>query len=267
MSKGPRDQFLRWPGAVLGIDAAWTLKNPSGVALLSASGELISVAPSYKAFLEVANGLKLNWCQPTEAGGTIDAVIRATTKMNDTYPVSVVAVDMPVSKVEIVRRRICDQAVSQEFGGNGCSTHSPNRERPGPTSEAFSRAMLSAGYNLATTQVLDGKSYIEVYPHTALLRIMKADYRVPYKAGNRSRYWPDLSTAARKEALLEQWKEIVAALEKKVGKIDIPINDGVNLKAVEDAIDAIICAWVGYEYANGRAACLGDEDAAIWTPV
>ena len=44
--------------------------------------------------------------------------------------------------------------------------------------------------------------------------------------------------------------------------------DGKNqYKAVENALDAVICAWVGYEYANDRAENLGDRIAAIWTPV
>ena len=38
-------------------------------------------------------------------------------------------------------------------------------------------------------------------------------------------------------------------------------------KAVENALDAVICAWIGYEYANDRAESLGDRIAAIWTPV
>ena len=38
------------------------------------------------------------------------------------------------------------------------------------------------------------------------------------------------------------------------------------MEPVEDALDAVICAWVGYECANGQAESLGDEDAAIWPP-
>ena len=88
---------------------------------------------------------------------------------------------MPVGKVTITGRRCADNAVSEEFGGNGCGTHSPNRERPGP--------------------------------------------------------------------------------------IYISINDRASLKTVEDTLDAIICAWVGCEYVKTRAESIGDENAAIWTPV
>ena len=127
--------------------------------------------------------------------------------------------------------------------------------------------MKDLGFKLATTEPLSGKSYIEVYPHTALLRLMKAKRRVPYKQSKRSKYWKDLTTKQRKQKLLNKWGSIVKALEREVGPIEIPIDDTISLKPVEDALDAIICAWVGYKYATDHAESLGDEDAAIWTPV
>ena len=44
---------------VLGIDAAWTAHNPSGVALVHRAAEdwrCLSLAPSYNAFLALAAG-------------------------------------------------------------------------------------------------------------------------------------------------------------------------------------------------------------------
>ena len=92
---------------------------------------------------------------------------------------------------------------------------------------------------------------------------MKAKRRVPYKQSKRSKYWKDLTTKQRKQKLLNKWGSIVKALEREVGPIEIPIDDTISLKPVEDALDAIICAWVGYKYATDHAESLGDEDAAI----
>ena len=39
-----------------------------------------------------------------------------------------------------------------------------------------------------------------------------------------------------------------------------------GLKSYEDALDALVCAWVGTEYLAGRATAYGDCDAAIWVP-
>ncbi|MDA0258842.1 MAG: DUF429 domain-containing protein, partial [Cyanobacteria bacterium] len=47
------------PRVVLGIDAAWTAHNPSGVALLQRAAEgwqCLALAPSYDAFLALAAG-------------------------------------------------------------------------------------------------------------------------------------------------------------------------------------------------------------------
>jgi predicted RNase H-like nuclease len=44
------------------------------------------------------------------------------------------------------------------------------------------------------------------------------------------------------------------------------VNSFSALKRYEDALDALICGWVGVEYLAGRAVPLGNEDAAIWCP-
>lgn len=253
--------------SILGVDPAWTSNNPSGVALLSSAGNLIAVAPSYNSFVDLVDGGEVDWYKKATAGGNIETVLKSAKKLAGQDLITIVTVDMPVSKLQITERRAADNQVSKRFGGRWCGTHSPNQIRPGIISEEFSRIMTKQQYEIATTKRLPGKSYLEVYPHTALLRLMGRQKRIPYKESKRSKYWPNLSTEERKHTLINEWCKIVVELKKKVGPIKIPINNRVSLKAVEDALDAIICAWVGYEYANGRAESLGDDDAAIWTPV
>jgi len=253
--------------AILGIDAAWTTKNPTGVALLSKNGKLVTAAPSYSSFLDLSDGVDVDWSRPASPEEGIDAVLLAAARLLPNDPVNVIAIDMPVSKSPITGRRNCDQVVSKDFGANGCGTHSPSLKRPGIVSQRFSAAMDKAGFNLATaSESHKGKTYIEVYPHTALLRLMNADYRLPYKQSKRAKYWPKLSTPQRKQNLLNQWKVIVSRLEGHVGETRLPLDGKICLKSVEDAIDGVICAWVGYEYSQGRAECMGDDFAAIWTP-
>jgi predicted RNase H-like nuclease len=38
------------------------------------------------------------------------------------------------------------------------------------------------------------------------------------------------------------------------------------MKALEDQLDALVCAWTAVEYLAGRLEPLGDETAAIWCP-
>jgi hypothetical protein len=49
---------------VLGIDAAWTAEEPSGVALLAGSSggwRCVTFTPSYDSFLALAEGMPVDW--------------------------------------------------------------------------------------------------------------------------------------------------------------------------------------------------------------
>lgn len=45
-----------------------------------------------------------------------------------------------------------------------------------------------------------------------------------------------------------------------------PTASGIELKGVEDGIDAVIGAWVAVCALEGRATPFGDEVSAIWVP-
>ena len=253
--------------AILGIDAAWTSKNPSGVALLSDAGRLIAYAPSHVSFVALADGEAVDWARPARPGSSVEEVLTAAAIMAPLDPVGVIAVDMPVSTAPIMGRRVCDNLVSRAYGGRGCSTHSPNAKRPGPISVNFSKTMTKFGFELADHgSAIGDRQYLEVYPHTALLHLMNANYRVPYKESKRRKYWPTNSLVGRRNKLLAQWSLVETELERHVGPIGLPLREKISLKPVEDAIDAIVCAWVGHKFKIGEVGSLGDETAAIWTP-
>jgi predicted RNase H-like nuclease len=115
---------------------------------------------------------------------------------------------------------------------------------------------------------------VEVYPHPALLVLLNAPYRVPYKIAKAGRYWPDLSPAERRRKVVETWQEIRAALAMTISgpALPLPPLDTVEqlktsgLKRYEDALDALVCGWVGIQYLQGHCSPYGDETAAIWTP-
>ena len=72
--------------------------------------------------------------------------------------------------------------------------------------------------------------------------------------------------------LYRQWSEIVTLLEGQVAGVmaalpRLEINaSGTEVKAYEDALDAIICAWVAICALEERATPFGDENSAIWIP-
>ena len=257
--------------AVLGIDAAWTDHEPSGMALVARRGGrwlALGVAPSAEAF-----GRQFSWAEPV-AGGPMDiaAVLEASAELLNGIPLAVVAVDMPLATVPIRGRRTADQRVSEQFGHRGCSTHSPNTRRPGRTGEGLSRALATRGFALDTHGSCPRPALIEVYPHVALLGLMQCDHRLPYKVGKARKYWPGASVTERRRRLLRGWQQVLERLAETIGDMPLPLpplsEEGslASLKRYEDTLDALICAWVGVQYLEGRAVPLGDETAAIWVP-
>lgn len=133
---------------------------------------------------------------------------------------------------------------------------------------AFNRA----GYPLAVSG-LPTRAVLEVYPHPALIDFAAADRRLPYKQSKIRKYWPDEKPAARRANLMRTWSDIVELLDAQIRGVKeaLPLPSlgarGYELKAFEDTLDAVVCAWVGSCVMDGRARAFGDELSAIWVPV
>ena len=262
---------------ILGIDAAWTAGQPSGVALIGqrhGAWICIAVAPSYPAFIALSRGQPVNWAaKPT--GGTPDPItlLSAARTLAGTE-VNLVTIDMPISTAPITCRRASDDAVSREFGGRGCSTHTPGTARPGILGAELSAGFTRRGYPIATITTRPGipNRLLEVYPHTALLALLHRPSRVPYKASNSSKYWPGTSIPQRIARLTAEFARIHQALTATMGTLPLvlPPPEGVSqlstLKRYEDALDALVCCWVGMLYVDGAAIPMGDAASAIWCP-
>jgi predicted RNase H-like nuclease len=264
--------------AVLGVDAAWTEKSPSGVALVSCDSgkwECVALAPSYAQFLTFTKGREIDWNEvPSGGQAPPDKLLNRCRTLLQGQDVTVVAVDMPISRAPIFKRRAADNAISKKFGANRCAAHSPSSNRPGTVGRTFCEGFVRLGYDLATMtdQQLLGQSLIEVYPHTALLRLLGENERLKYKATKTSKYWKGESLENRRNCLLGVWARILNALKLQIGSIphhipndaeDHPLN---YLKRFEDALDALVCAWVGIMFIEGKATPFGDEESAIWVP-
>lgn len=264
---------------ILGIDAAWTHAEPSGVALIELDENKecrsLATAPSYDSFVGLAEGTRIDWNQPRFAGSTPDVgILLAAAEKLARKPVDILAVDIPVATIPITKRREADQKISQEFGGRWCSAHTPSLTRPGRLGATLSSELHSAGYPLLTGGLNEpvGKGLLEVYPHPALLSLLNRSQRVPYKVSKSNRYWPRETVSNRIGNLLAEFEAIYAALAISIDNLPfhLPKPEQVaaiaNLKRYEDALDSLVCAWVGAQFLLGRTVALGDATAAIWCP-
>jgi predicted RNase H-like nuclease len=263
---------------VLGIDAAWTSTEPSGVALLRGEAdrwECLAVAPSYEAYLGCPTRAGVDWTQPRFTGSPPEmSQLLKTSERLSGEAVELVAIDMPVSTVPFWSRRQADHEISVRFGGAWCAAHSPTMTRPGRVSVDVMHQLEGAGYPLLARHGSPPphRGTIEVYPHPAILALMRTRRRLPYKVQKSKRLWPQQSTRERIALLLEQFTLIHDQLRQRISAIPdiLPAADEVRslaqLKRYEDSLDALVCGWVGIEALSGRAESYGDANAAIWVP-
>jgi predicted RNase H-like nuclease len=260
--------------AVLGIDAAWTAGQPSGVALCverRGAWRCVALAPSYADLAALASGRAVEWGRPRVQGGAPrpKELLRAAEALAPAATIAAVALDLPLARGAITGRRHADQEVSRRFGARKCGTHSPSPTRPGTISTVVRRGFEACGFRLVTRTPVCAPAVLEVYPHTALLSLLSAPERVPYKVAKSSAYSPGASPRERRQDLLRTWRKILAALREHVSfELDLPrdFTTFSAMKRYEDTLDALVCAWVAIEALAGEAFPLGDDFAAIWTP-
>ena len=264
--------------AVLGIDAAWTPTEPSGVALLAGGGDgrwrQVAVAPSYGSFIGLVRGIPVDWQARPAASWPDAAALLDAARALAAVDVDVVAVDMPLATVPLTARRRADAAVSRAFGARGASTHSPSAVQPGPLADSLRRGFDGRGYPLATeaTGRRAAPAVIEVYPHASLLELTGARYRLPYKVSRSLRYHPGTTVRERIRRLRGEIASLLTSLGERIDGIDLTLPRAGEipslraLKRYEDALDALVCAWSAACYLQGEALPYGDRTAAIWVP-
>lgn len=257
--------------SVLGIDAAWTERNASGVALAfeDANGwRLTGAWPSVAHFLAEAYG-QPSPEKPSGGVGPANDLLAAARGLVGSLP-NLVAIDMPIALEPITGRRASDDTLSRAYGAEWCAAHSPSSARAGAISDCLRHGFAEAGYGLCISEITT-PGLIEVYPHPALVELCDEPKRLPYKVGKIRSYWPKLTPKHRRLLLSGEWSAIGTVLEAY-----LPGAEGYcsafdlspkQLKAQEDMIDAIICCICAIRALDGGARPLaGDDKSAIWVP-
>lgn len=266
---------------VLGIDAAWTAHHPAGAALVKipprGQSQLLCVARSYQEFCQLAAADKIEW--PARARGSapdIPALLAVCKKLTGTTP-NVIALDIPLGPQPINGRRAADKMVTKAYITRKAGTHSPTAQRPGPISQMLFEQLTHYGFEwlhagASSRQNKNARVFIEVYPHPAIIELLGLAERLKYKVSKLQKYWPEFDRAQRRMAVVKNLNRLRWALNKKITGVAqwLPaaqsFKQASRLKGYEDALDAVVCAWIGCEFLAGRCVAYGDEESAIWLP-
>lgn len=248
--------------ACIGVDLAWSRRNPSGLAL-------IELAQGRARLRAASSGPRSD-----------DEVLRLVGAWAADRP-CLVAVDAPLVVPNAAGARPADRLATALFGRFGAGAYPANRAQllalpPGPEGpdvrpETIARR-LERELGIRTTAAPPrpgGRQAIEVYPHPAAVVLFGLDRALPYKAR------PQRSLADRRAALAALRAHLLGLAAPRAPAwppLDCaaalpgppPEPSRRALKAWEDALDAVLCAYVAACYAHaGTRACavLGDDRA------
>lgn len=236
----------------VGVDLAWGSRNRTGLAVLDESGTLLDLS-SARTDEDI-----LDWLTPYTEGPCL------------------VAIDAPIIVRNSTGRRGCEAQLGAVFGRYDAGAHPTNTGRSefahGTRALRIARA-LDLDVDPRSTR---SRRALEVYPHPATVALFGLPRTLKYKH-KPGRDLDRLRTESlRLIHLLEGleladpslhldhhagWRDVRGSVEQSARKVD--------LKAVEDIVDAVLCAYIGL-YAHRRpdsTTVFGDvEHGYIVTP-
>lgn len=254
---------------ILGVDAAWTYTNPTGIALVQADATELSAVFVARSYAEFLAGRRDWSVSPKGTPPDFKAILEKCKSKG--ISVDLVALDIPLSPKPITTRRESDIQISRLYGGRGAATHSPTPQRPGVVSEIIFSQLMQQGYHWNGDSSVH--SFIEVYPHTAILELFGYSYRLAYKVQNRAKYWRELSSQQQMINVIKNMNELRQKIIEKIPNVSVKLPEAkidmdiVTLKSIEDALDALICALTGFSYMQGKVKRYGDDTSGIWVPI
>ncbi len=226
----------------LGIDLGWTT-GESGLCCLKGFGEqstLTLVALTRR--LAIADILA--WVD--EQAGEVPTVI---------------AIDAPTIIPNATGMRLPDRLAHRYFGRYHAGCYPANQSRPfAQRTTGLAAALEARGYRHAPTAQGDhpiGNYQLETFPHAAIIHLFQLPQILKYKKGRLSDRREQLSRL-RQLILLR-----LPQLEPALTPLDLPNipATGRELKALEDQLDSVICAYAAahwWYWGSARNRTLGN---------
>ncbi len=223
----------------LGIDFGWQ-KNPSGLAVLEQDGHALRL-------------LKLECL--TEPDEIVEWADSNASKN------AVIGIDAPIVIPNATGMRPADRLAHSMYGKFHAGAYPASRarsfwQRTTQLSAQLARRGFRHGDKLAAQG--RGRYQIEVHPHAASVQLFELDRIVKYKKGTLAERAAGLGRL--RNLILERLPLLTPALQPP-DLPEIPSN-GKTLKALEDQIDALLCAYIAaywWHWGRDRNDVLGDS--------
>ncbi|MGK7891657.1 MAG: DUF429 domain-containing protein [Leptolyngbyaceae cyanobacterium] len=180
---------------------------------------------------------------------------------------AVVAVDAPTLIFNQTGMRLCDRLAHHYFGRYHAGCYPANLGRP------FAQRTLSVGLQLEQRGFMhhphlheptpQGRYQLEVFPHAAMLHLFQLDRILKYKKGRLAERRPELIRF--RQLILDVFPRLQPSFASNVNWADLlpPIpHKGREMKAVEDQLDSLICAYTAvhwWYWGLARNWVLGDR--------
>ena len=231
----------------IGVDLGWS-RSASGLCCLTWQNNQLKIA-------ELTTVLEIDRCFDA-----IDCCIPKDTP-------GLIAIDAPTIITNQTGMRLCDRLTHKYFGRYHAGCYPANLGlKFAPRTTGFSQGLLNRGFAHAPTikpQQL-GRYQIEVFPHPATINLFGLERILKYKKGRIADrrceliklrgYITDILPNLEPELSLSSLDKIPAIAAKQTGK---------ELKAIEDRLDSLICAYVAaywWYWGEARNMVLGDLD-------
>jgi predicted RNase H-like nuclease len=221
----------------LGLDLAWSEKNPSGLAALDREGRLIALSSDQRGDDQI-----LSW-------------VRAN--LGDR---GAIAIDMPTIVKNASGSRPCERQLRIDFHKCNAGPYPANTGLApfgdGGRAHRLLEELANDGVvHACSVEPSDPRTVaFEVFPHPAMIELFGLDRIIAYK--KKQRRWDGvLAEWARYRALLGSLAEADPPL--RIGaEFDLPASvDRHRYKRRDDELDAILCAYVAaFAWRHGTAS-------------
>ncbi|MEM1308626.1 MAG: DUF429 domain-containing protein [Cyanobacteria bacterium P01_C01_bin.70] len=178
---------------------------------------------------------------------------------------ALIAVDAPTLIPNAGGMRLCDRLAHRYFGKYDAGCYPANQGRPFAAALIeFGQALESRGFHHAPTidPQRPGRYQIELFPHPATIHLFRLPKILKYKKGRLG----DRRIALDKlrSLQLSTFPRLTPALPLVGADLPAIPSGGKALKAVEDQLDSLTCAYAGahwWWWARERNWVLGDGES------